>query len=92
MHTTIINHKMGKKSEILFYQTEDGQTKIDIRLQDETVWLTQEQIATLFSKGRSTVTEHIRNIFKEGELTEELVSRNFRHTTQHGAIQQKNAD
>jgi hypothetical protein len=55
-------------------------------LEDETVWLTQEQIALLFGKGRSTITEHIRNVFVEGELQEELVCRNFRHTTQHSAI------
>jgi len=76
-------------SNIIIYQTEDGQTKIQTRLEDETVWLTQAQMATLFAKGRTTITEHIRNIFKEGELREELVCRNFRHTTQHGAIQEK---
>ena len=55
--------------------------------QDETVWLTQEQMAQLFGKGRTTITEHIGNIFKEGELDEEKVCRKFRHTTQHGAIE-----
>lgn len=73
-------------SEILIYQTEDGQTKIQTRLENETVWLTQVQMAALFGKGRSTITEHIGNLFKEGELEEELVCREFRHTTQHGAI------
>ncbi len=76
-------------SEILLYQTEDGQTKIDVRLEEETVWLSQKQIAELFDKGRSTITEHISNIFKEGELQENEVCRNFRHTTQHGAIKGK---
>ncbi len=76
-------------SEILIYQTDDGQTKIQTRLEDETVWLTQSQMAELFGKGRSTITEHINNLFKEGELDEELVCRNFRHTTQHGAIEGK---
>lgn len=71
------------------YQTEDGLTKIQTRLDDDTVWLTQAQMAELFDKGRSTITEHIGNIFKEGELTKELVCRNFRHTTQHGAISGK---
>ncbi len=55
-------------SEILIYQTEDGETKIDTRLENETVWLSIEQMATLFQKGKSTVNEHIINIFKEGEL------------------------
>lgn len=77
------------KSEIIIYQTEDGLTKIQTRLENETVWLTQAQMAELFGKGRSTITEHINNIFREGELNEELVCRNFRHTTQHGAIEGK---
>ena len=49
--------------------------------------LTQEQMALLFGKGRTTITEHISNIFSEGELQEEMVCRKFRHTTQHGAIE-----
>ena len=55
-------------SEILLYQTENGQTKIDVRLEDETVWLSQVQMAELFQKERSVITKHINNIFKEGEL------------------------
>lgn len=77
------------ESQIIIYQTEDGQTKVNVQIQDETVWLTQEQMATLFDKGRSTIAEHIQNIFKEGELDEKLVCREFRHTTQHGAIEGK---
>lgn len=76
-------------SEIIIYQNPDGNIKIDVRLEEETVWLTQEQMATLFGKGRSTVTEHIHNVFKEGELDEAVVCRNFRRTTQHGAIENK---
>jgi hypothetical protein len=76
-------------TEIIIYQSEDGQTKIQTRLENETVWLTQAQMAELFGKGRSTITEHINNIFREGELNEELVCRNFRRTTQHGAIEGK---
>ena len=76
-------------SELLLYQTEDGQTKIDVRLEEETVWLSQAQMAELFAKGRSTITEHISNLFKEEELQEEKVCRKFRHTTQHGAIKGK---
>ena len=59
-------------SNILIYQTEDGQTKIETVLQDETVWLTIEQMAELFQKSRSTINEHILNIYKEGELEKEL--------------------
>ena len=73
--------------EIVIYQSEDGNIKVDVLFQDETVWLTQEQMALLFGKGRTTITEHISNIFSEGELQEELVCRKFRHTTQHGAIE-----
>lgn len=72
--------------EILIYQTQEGSIKVDVRLEEETVWLTQDQMAQLFGKGRSTITEHIGNIFKEGELDEKVASRKFRHTTQHGAI------
>ena len=73
-------------TEIIIYQTEDGLTKIQTRLENETVWLSQAKMAELFGKGRSTITEHLSNIFKEGELEEKLVCRDFRHTTQHGAI------
>lgn len=55
-------------SELIIYQTEDGQTKIQTRLEDETVWLTIEQMAELFQKAKSTINEHILNIYKEGEL------------------------
>lgn len=72
--------------EILLYQNQDGNIKIDVRLEEETVWLTQDQMAQLFGKGRSTITEHIGNVFKEGELDEKVVRRKFRHTTPHGAI------
>ena len=54
--------------EIVIYQSEDGNIKVDVLFQDETVWLTQEQMALLFGKGRTTITEHIGNIFKEGAL------------------------
>ena len=76
-------------SEIIIYQNPDGLIKIDVRLEEETVWLTQEQMAMLFGKGRSTIAEHIQNVFKEGELDEQVVCRNFRHTTKHGAIEGK---
>ncbi len=58
-------------SELIIYQTEDGKTKIETRLENETVWLTQEQMAELFQKGKSTINEHILNIYKEGELEQE---------------------
>ena len=63
--------EMKHNSNILIYQTEDGQTKIQTRLEDETVWLTIEQMSELFQKSRSTINEHILNIYKEGELEKE---------------------
>lgn len=80
---------MGHNSEIVIYTAPDGSTKLQVQLEDETVWLTQEQMANLFNKGRSTITEHIGNIFKEGELDEKVACRDFRHTTKHGAIEGK---
>ncbi|MEC4050059.1 virulence RhuM family protein [Flavobacterium sp. SUN046] len=77
------------ESSIILYQSEDGITKIETRLYDETVWLTQMQIAELFQKGRSTITEHLKNVFDEGELDENVVCRKFRLTTSHGAIEGK---
>jgi hypothetical protein len=62
---------MGNRSEIVIYQSNDGKAKIEVKLEDNTVWLTQNQIAELFDKGRSTITEHINNILKEKELIEE---------------------
>jgi len=73
-------------SEIIIYQNQEGNIKIDVRLEDETVWLTQAQMAQLFGKDKRTISEHIGNIFKEGELDESQVVRKFRTTTQHGAI------
>ena len=74
--------------EIIIYQSDEG-VKLDVRLENQTVWLNIEQIAQLFNKGRSTINEHILNIFKEGELDEKVVCRKFRHTTQHGALEGK---
>ena len=71
-------------SEILIYQNPDGHIKIDVRLEDETVWLTQEQMAELFGKGRSTVAEHIANVFEEGELEQNRTCRKFRQVRQEG--------
>lgn len=74
------------KGEIIIYQSEDGIVQLDVRLQDETVWLTQEQLSVLFGKAKSTINEHVSNIFDEGELDESVVVRKFRITTPHGAI------
>lgn len=71
-------------SDILIYQNKEGSIKIDVRLEDETVWLTQSQMGVLFGKDKRTISEHIGNIFKEGELDESSVVRNFRITAADG--------
>jgi len=83
------NKSRRNNSEFILFKTDDQKISVNVRLEDETVWLTQEQMAVLFDKGRSTIAEHILNVFKEGELEDKVVCRNFRHTTQHGAIQGK---
>lgn len=74
------------ESEILIYKNTDGNIKVDVRLEEETVWLSQAQLCVLFQKSKATISEHIKNIFQEGELVEKVVVRKFRTTTQHGAI------
>ena len=71
-------------SQIVIYQTKDGQTKLDVCLEDETVWLTQMQICELFKKSKATVSEHISSIYKERELDENSVVRKFRTTAADG--------
>ena len=78
-----------EENKIIIYQTEDGQTQIDVRLENETVWLTQAQMAELFQKDRTVITRHINNVFNEGELNREEVCAKFAHTTRHGAIEGK---
>ena len=72
------------KSQLIIYQTDDGRTSIETRLEDETVWLTQAQLCELFQKVKSTISEHIKNIFDEGELESTSVVRNFRTTAEDG--------
>jgi len=72
------------QTSFLLYQSEDGETKIQTRLEDDTVWLNQAQLCELFGKSKSTISEHIKNILHEGELTEKAVVRNFRTTASDG--------
>ena len=74
-------------SEVVIYQAADGRTKVDVRFQDENVWLTQQQMADLFSTSRTNVVEHIQHIYNEGELDEEATCRNFRQVRQEGERQ-----
>ncbi len=76
-------------NEVLLYTTPNGNVKVEIYLQNETVWLTQQKIADLFGVQRPAITKHLKNIFETGELKEEVVSSILEHTTQHGAIEGK---
>jgi len=70
--------------EVVLYKTEDGKTALDVRLEGDTVWLSQKQMSELFDKNVRTVSEHLRNIFREGELKKSSVIRNFRITASDG--------
>ena len=78
------DNKKEARSEIIIYQTEDGSTKIDVKFQDETVWLTQAQLCELYQTSKSNISEHIKHIFEEGELEEDSVVRKFRTTGADG--------
>lgn len=75
---------MGQYGEIIIYQTQDGLTKINVNMQEETVWLSLDQMAELFQRDKSTISRHIRNIFDEGELERESVVANFATTATDG--------
>ena len=70
--------------DIVIYQSDDGATKINVNLQDETVWLSQQQLVELYHASKSNISEHIKHIFDEGELQESLVVRKFRTTAKDG--------
>lgn len=70
------------KNEIILF--EDGDVKLEVSMQDETVWLTQKQMAELFEKDRKTITRHIQNIYKDEELNENSVCSFFKHTSEDG--------
>jgi len=70
-------------SNILIYQNENGKIKVDVLFEDESLWLSQTQICEVFGKAKSTISEHIKAIFEEGELDKEAVVRNYRTTTKN---------
>lgn len=80
--------KKNHKSEIIIYQAEDGSAKIDVKLKDETVWLSLDQMSDLFQRDKSTISRHLKNIFSEGELKRESVVANFATTATDGKIYQ----
>ena len=75
---------MNQDNQFIIYQTADNQTQIDVRMENETVWLTQAQMADLFQKDRTVISRHIRNVFKEGELDESLVCAKFALPKKYG--------
>ena len=77
------------KGQIILYQTADGESKIEVTLSNDTVWLTIDQMAELFQRNKSTISRHVKNVFEEGELSKEVVVAKFATTTQHGAIEGK---
>ena len=83
------NDMERSKGQILLYQTPDGESRIEVRLEEETVWLNLEQMAELFQRNKSTISRHIKNVFEEGELNKEVVVAKYATTTLHGAIEGK---
>jgi len=77
------------KSEIILYHPHDLAEHIEVRFDEDTVWLTQAQMAELFGKTKQNISLHISNVFKEGELMPSLVVKEYLSTTQHGAIEGK---
>ena len=75
---------MEEKGNIIIYQSEDGGVRIDVRLEEQTVWLTQQQMADLFGSSRTNVVEHIKHIYEDEELNEEATCRKFRQVRQEG--------
>src|SRR4030042_7169914 len=73
-------------SQIILYQDPDGQTKIEVKLQNETVWLTQDQMSTLFQTDRTGITKHLKNIFETGELDQNISSAKFAQHLPDGRI------
>jgi hypothetical protein len=75
---------LPRKSQFLIYQSENGAIKIDVRFEDETVWLTQQLMAELFQTSKQNIGQHLKNIFEKGELTQEAVVKNFFTTAADG--------
>tara|TARA_R110002072_G_C7713162_1_gene514208 strand:- start:159 stop:449 length:291 start_codon:yes stop_codon:yes gene_type:complete len=81
--------ELQKLNNFVIFETESGKVNIDVYFKNETLWLTQKRIAELFEKGRSTITEHLKKIFEDGELDENSVCRDFRYTSYHFGIKGK---
>jgi len=79
-----MSNDLEKFSNFVIFKTETAKVNVEVFFKDDTLWLTQKAMGQLFDKGRSTITEHIQRIFTEGELIENAVCRDFRHTAEDG--------
>ena len=91
---TIVDVELNRKytmdkGQIILYQTADGDSKIEVRLENDTVWLSADQMAELFQRNKSTISRHIKNVLEDGELDAEEVVAFFATTSQHGAMEGK---
>jgi hypothetical protein len=84
MKRKAVSEEIQRVNEFVFYQTGDGTTRIEVRFEGETVWLTQKQMSVLFQKDVRTINEHIQNIIEERELSADSVIRKFRITASDG--------
>ncbi len=75
---------MDQNNEIIIYQSEDGETRVDVKFTGDDVWLSQQQLCELYNTSKANVSEHIKHIFEDGELDEESVVRKFRTTASDG--------
>ena len=82
-----MENKMIPQGEIIIYQTESGNTKIDVRMENDTVWLTLDQMSALFQRDKSTISRHIKNIYAEGELLREATVAKFATVQNEGGRQ-----
>jgi hypothetical protein len=87
-----MNSETTGNSQLIIYQTKDGKLKIDVRFQDETVWLSQKLMAELFQKDVRTINEHIQNVFEENELTPQATILKFRIVQAEGSRQVERSD
>ena len=78
----------GPSGQVLVYEAPDGTARVDVRLDHETVWLTQEQMSQLFGRERSVITKHVRNVFRDGEFEPEATCAKFAHTAEDGKTYQ----
>ena len=79
-------NEISNFDQFLFYRSTDGDVKARVLFQDETIWMTQKDMAELYDKSRNTITEHLRHIFEEGELSVDSTCRDFRHVANNGKL------